>query len=484
MKRYPLIALIILCMAFALRVMTLTYAIGEPCLLPPEENWITAVSQPTSLYAWDTSALRVYSGELPAPADHLLLRLAGILAGMVVVAITLHLMRVMRSSAGWVIVLVVAVSPWIVASDRWLIASDGALLAVAVCVSSLWHLYHRGLHRWLVWISIISAMSLLLIAPSLWWVLLLLLACVPNRPWRVMLAVALLMVVLFPSVRSPLSWWTAAQHWDAGATSALVWLLLFGMAYFWRHVPRPIIVALGILAALAGSISVLDSVRLPRPSQADWHVITYLQSILPDGALTAVDPAFYAYNGVIQCPAQRRIAFVPVPYTPEQTMPDTPFMVLQNAEMPDGYSQPLDERYTLVRTATLPNPRVLPVRDQIIVLGSDLLTTELATEDILDIRLDFQTTDALNEQFSVYGLFVHVTQVGQPDQKVMEYGFPIGQKLGTISKRELFYNYHVRVRLPDSVPSGTYDVIVGFMHNVEVTTLERFTVGQVRIRAD
>jgi hypothetical protein len=240
-----------------------------------------------------------------------------------------------------------------------------------------------------------------------------------------------------------------------------------------------------VLCGLSSLFIISQTNNYATPSNDDWEVIHALQDAIPENSRVELPVALLAYADVIACPLGAKLNFeavAPVQDLVFDTRQPVALSVVQGVFAGAGHMQSLDERYTLVRNIDVPNPTLMPVRDQLVILGSQLVTPELDREGLLDIRLDFQMTNALNEQLSVYGLFVHLTQVGQPAEKVMEYGFPFGQELGTVQPREMFLNYHVRVRLPSSIPSGTYDVVVGFFHNIEVKEIARLVVGQVIVR--
>ena len=304
---------------------------------------------------------------------------------------------------------------------------------------------------------------------------------IPERPWRKVAFAFVMILVLIPSLRSPLEWFHATQLWDTGTTAALIWLILIALAFFGRNLPRGFGVALTAIALLSGIVSFADNYRLLRPSQEDWNVITALQNAFPDGVTAAFPPSLYRYVDVIRCPMRDDIKFTPIVYLPHPDSTDVLLTVVEGMPESSEHLQPLDSRYTLIRHVKFANAMLSSVGNQFVVLNAELLTPSLVAGGILNIRLDMQFTNQLDEQFSVYGLFVHVTKLDQADEKVLQYGYPIGQEMGTIQKRDMIDNYHVRMALPVDIAVGTYDVIVGFTHNVEVKELARWVVGQVEV---
>jgi hypothetical protein len=476
--------LVILLCGFFLRVMTLDYGITERCLVPEQEFWLTETTY-TSAYAIDptNNYLNVTLRELTSQ-EHVMLRYAGMLAGVVTIAITIRLLKVLRTSIATGVLVLVAVSPWFVTPDRWVVAFDVAPLLVSLSMYSIWTLRYRTVKQWLVWLTIFASLSLLFVAPPLWWLTILLLLAVPQVPYRKIGFAFFVIFVLVAGIRNPLAWYQATQLWDSGTTAALVWLVIVTFAFYTQaYIPKVMTQVVVVIAMLSGAISLIHALELPRPTDEQKRVISVLQDAIPDNTSVALAPSLYPFVPIIECPMEVNIIFEPKVYTPIVPLDENFITVVEGFPNTPLHVQQVDEKYWIVRNLELANPIYIPVRDQLVVLNAELLSPTLLPGGILDVRLDMQFTSHLNEQFSVYGLFVHVTLPDQSAEKLVQFGYPIGQEMGTIHPRDRAENYHVRLALPNNIPSGSYDVIIGFSHNVEAKEITRLTVGRVEVVA-
>jgi hypothetical protein len=485
---FYVIAVTILLVAAALRFSHSSYAHDQICLTVPQEAWLYDVGQASSLYAWDVTpptSVTVedleHSQSYPrirtalVTSDALLLaRFGGALSGLITVALTLHLAVRLQSNWWWVAGLFVAVAPWFVEADRWVIRFDPAILAVAMCVTALVFSARNTLpdrmRTGLAVIGTLAALSLLLLAPPLWWLAAGLLLLQTRRNWRLALFITISLVISVPALRSPLHWLNAVSEWDTGATAACVWgLLSLGLWHF-RRFEQPVRWALAGSVLIAGAVTLFNLLRLPSPMPVEWELVGWLQERIPDNSLVRFDRATWHLAPVVSCPLGAHIVIdsQPIP----ASLPSLPgrrdmlpadYIVTTNPEVISGSSfvHDLGNGYYIGREIELPNPVDIRFGDLIYVIGYELITPQAKPGELVDVRLDFQFTSMVTVDALAYSAFFHVIVPGQPAEKVAEFSLPFIQEFQVAGPRQLVLNDHYRFPLPTDTPPGTYEIIFG-----------------------
>jgi hypothetical protein len=230
----------------------------------------------------------------------------------------------------------------------------------------------------------------------------------------------------------------------------------------------------GIAAAailIGGGISLIEVLQLPVPTPQAQELIAYLRDRVPDEAIVRFDGATAPLAAVIACPMgdTRRISVqterVAMPFLggsrPEYPPPD--YVVRQAAES-DGkpYNARIAGMYTVRRMVNVPNPVEVSFGGVFALIGSQIVTESVAAGGVADVRLDFQFGPAVTVEALRYALFIHVTQVGLPGEKVVDYS--VGAFMGEMSSfapRAYALNQRYRFAVPPDVPPGQYDVLVG-----------------------
>ncbi len=492
LRRYLLLSIALLFIADTLRVIHSTYGYDAICLTPPDEYWLYDTEQVSSSYAWDITPRTEFTLDaiqqaeryprartaLVTPDALLTARLAGSLVGLLVVALTLALARRLRTNWSWLAGLFVATAPWFVNTDRWVIRFDLATLAAGVSVTALYYSRHTFSRAWLApftrGIQVVSALSLLLLAPPLWWVAIGLLLLQPRPHWKLVILIAAGMVLAIPALRSPIHWYRAATSWDLGATAACVWLLLALALWRFRQLAALHRAILAIAIAASGTISLLSVLSLPRPDAREWQLIDWLQQRIPDGTLVRFDPTTWHLASIVACPVGAHIQFTAQPEPPsipslpgdrEYRSPD--YIVTTNADQVGSspYVYDVGNGYYVGQAFVLPNPTDLQFGNLLHILSYELSARQYAPGDRVNVRLDYQfaaevSTDTLND-----AIFFHVTLPGQPGEKRVDYNVPLIERTDTLVPRKLILNEHYRIPLPESIPAGHYDVLFG-IYNV------------------
>jgi hypothetical protein len=470
------LSLAILLIATALRLYGTTYGYDEACLAIPDEYWLHESTQVSSAYTWDidpdTTATSFRESIVADPLRLVILRILGALSGVITVALTVRLAQELRTSWGWLAGLLVAAAPWLVSTDRWIVRFDLATLVVAVSsLMLLWSYRRPNPPRWIVWLQLGSALSLLLIAPPLWWLAAALIALQPQTKWREVLFVGLLQFALFPALQSPLHWLNAVFTWDMGATAACVWGLMALAMWRWRSLEAVGLGIVSLLIVLSIFTTVWNIYHLPRPIAREWELVHWLQERLPDDVIVQFDPATWHLNPVVACLVQAKLRVTPIGnrismvLPPQSYRPLTPDYIVTVDEQianeaPFVYS--LDSGFYVGRALQLPMPVDVNFGDLFYLLSYQLVTPTVPPGGLVDVRLDLQFSPDVNADILNYGVFVHITLPGRPGDKVVNYNVSLVASPEDFAPRRLRLNQHHYVVLPTTLPSGKYDVIVGF----------------------
>lgn len=455
--------------AMLLRGVEAFYALGQVCLTPAAEQPL-ATGQAFSVLAHSVG-------------DAHALRWLGVLTGALTVALTAASAQALRARWRGLATAIVAVAPPFVWADRWLMGNDGALLCVAASVW-VWLVWRGTPHKaWARALLIVSTGGLLLCAPTLWWLAagLWLWARLSWRDAAFAVGMVALLVIL---TRQPFAWLAQGGAWDEGATAAMLWLLLAAAVYRLPVPPPALLRALGIgvLALLISTVLIL--LELPRPTAEEWQLVADLQAHIADDSVVLFDRASAHLAPHVACPLGANVrmtwhalgAFMP-DVTPDYT-------VLRAPTDDHTHRQPLANGYTLVRHIDVPNPRAQPFGEQVLLLGYLLAQTDVQAGDLLDLRLDWQFTDKLGAQATVYAGFVHVTLPDQPTEKAFELSYPFIAEMGSLRPRSYNLNQHVRFVLPSGTPSGTYDVVFGVYDTQARRELGRVTIARLRVNSE
>jgi hypothetical protein len=407
-----------------------------------------------------------------------LMRFSGVLIGLVVVALTLHLALVIGVNWWWLAGLFVAIAPWFVEADRWVMRFDPAILAVAISVVALFHSSrsHRlaPITMGLIGIQTMAAVSLLLLAPPLWWLGAILLFVQPWRPWRLAAFATLSLVVGVPALRSPIHWINATTRWDTGAAAACVWVTLALALWHFPRLTQSVrrFLAGGVL--MAGVVSLVNVSGLPSPTSTEWELVTWLQHRIPDQSVVRFDAETWHLSPTVSCPLGAHLMVIAQPIPPvipslpgtRDVLPADFLVTTDPAEVAaSSYIHDLGNGFYIGREFSLPNSVDIRFGDLLYVLSYQLVTPSINAGDLVDVRLDFQLTSEVTVEALAYSAFFHVTIPGQAGDKVAEYNVPLVQEFQSLIPRQLLLNIHFRFPVPAATPSGTYDVIFG-IYNV------------------
>ncbi len=513
---FYVIAVTVLLVAAAMRLSHSSYAHDQLCLTVVQEYWLYDVEQVSSLYAWDVTPRTSISVEdlergqtyprirtaLATPDALLLARFEGALAGLVAVALTLHLAVRLQANWWWTAGLFVAIAPWFVEADRWVVRFDPAILAVAVSVTALIHSARSTLpdrmRAGLAAVGTLSALSLLLLAPPLWWLAVGLLLVQPRRNWRLAVFATASLLISVPALRSPLHWLNAANEWDTGATAACVWgLLALGLWHF-RRFEQPVRWALVGSVLITGAVSLFSLLRLSSPTPVEWQLVEWLQARIPDDSLVRFDGATWPLAPVVSCPLGAHLEINSQPIPP--SLPSLPgrrdmlpadYIVATRLEEVGNSSfiHDLGNGYYVGRELELPNPVDIRFGDLIHIIGYELITPQARPGELIDVRLDFQLTPMVTVEALAYSAFIHVVVPGQPAEKVAEFSLPFIQEFQVAGPRQLVLNHHYRFPLPTDTPPGTYEIIFGVFNVYSGERLrwvngDTLSLGQLDVRAN
>lgn len=477
----------VLLIAALFRAWHVGYGESQICLVPPEEQWLYQAQQVTSVYAWQMSV----NGTLPllsadtfqeyppmiAPFNSVAMwffaRVMGIWGGVLTVALIGALARRTRANWGVLAMGLVAVAWWVVWSDRLIARFDVAPLLITLAVY-LWHSPKPTPRTGQSWGYSGVVVLLMGFAAPLWWVTAGLLI-VAN--WRKVAFWVAIGVLFLPAWRVPLAWYEASQTWDISASATLfvfiVAIALVFKARLSRYEQRLLGVGVTILGVLSG-VGVLTQVHL---TEQDWLLVHEAQSHIHDGAIVEFDRSLAFLAPVIACPMGEAVRFSLVS-TPQES-PD--YRITEMLTDEELHTVTLSEGRYLVRTWRTPHPMNQVFGEFVRLLGYDVMTPTVAESGQVDIRLDWQLTEHFSVDALAYGAFIHITQPNNPAEKVHQLGWELVAEFGNLGKRAHNYNQRVRFTLPDGVPNGTYDVILGVWHNVEGRGLGSLTLGQITV---
>lgn len=495
-----LIVAAILLLAGGLRLYRATYGYSDVCRTPPAETWLYDKPQVTSLYATQLRTPGVAAPEdtlLATPRERtaitsteetLLLRLIGAVAGLLPVALALRLARLLRANWWPLAGLVVAAAPWFVESDRWLVRFDPAPLAVAVSITALALGYSHPTNRALRWISSFAALSLLLVAPPLWWLAIGLILLQPRPDWRFVAFVLIVGLVAFPALQSLLHWFGAAARWDVGATAACAWVLL--ALALWRFRCLSFVYRGALLAAVivAGGVSVWNAASLPVLSPAQTALVAWLQARIPDGARVNFDSAAWNAAWVAACPMGANVDFIPQRQHSRDVVPPDYIVTTNRDDLSESsFVYDLGSGFYVGRQRVLPQPMDVPFGDLLHVLSAQLVTPQVAPGGLVHVRLDYQLSATVTADALRYSAFIHVIPPGQPAEKVVDYNFPLVEELAFFAPRLVIPSQHYRFTLPENTKPGLYEVIFGIYDGYSGARLatpdgDTLTIGQLDVR--
>jgi len=483
MKRRDIaIATLIILLGAYLRLRLVTYGLSDVCLTPSAETWLFDETQSTSLYRWNIAPPEAFEnipGRIPMDAaalvdastragDRLLLRLASLACGLLVTALTLHIGRRLRADWwGWA-GLLVAVAPWQIAADRWTVRFDLAALMVALSIALLIHA-HRRRSASPAWHHG-AAISLLWIGAPLWWLTGVLLWVHPRPNWRWIVFSVIALVVLIPGMQSPQTWLLATQQWDVGALAAVALALILLALWVRRRIGRLRWLLVPIAVVMSAFTLAADRQWIT-PDDAEWTLIRWLQTRIPDDAVIQLDGELYALSWIVTCPAGAKVDYQlqaqPVPFFEARALETPYYQVSLDAEavaqMP--YTTKIAERYYVGRSLELPHPIDIAFGDLIYVLSTDIRTPTVPQAGTLDIRIDYQFGANITPDSLAYAAFIHLTEPNAPDKKWAEYTDPFVEESGNTGSRRVMLNHHARMALPPDIPPGSYDVLYG-IYNV------------------
>lgn len=499
--RWLMIAAALLLLAGGLRLSHATYGVDDVCYTPTAEYWLYDKPQVTSLYATNLRTPGVPTPEdvqLLTPRERtavstrdetLLLRLAGAVFGLLPVALALALAR--RLGANWwpLAGLFVAAVPWFVTADRWLVRFDPAPLVVAVSLSALIFSQHYPTNRALRWLHVIAALSLLLVAPPLWWLALALLILHPRPNWRVGAFVTLLGLIAVPSLQSLYHWFGAASQWDTGATAACAWALLALALWRWRILPPAYHAVLIVAVIAAGGLGLWEASQLPVLSPSQTALAAWLQTRLPDGARAAFDSHSWRAAAVATCPMGANAAFSPQRWNSRDQLPPDYIVTTDRANLEkSAFIHDLGNGFLVGRQLVLPQPMDVPIGDLLYVISAQIVTPQTTPGDVVHVRLDFQLGPAVTADALRYAAFIHVIPPGQPGDKVVDFNIPLVQELPIFGPRRIVTNQHYRFPLPAETRPGLYEVIFGIYDvytgaRLTTPTGDTLTIGQLTVAA-
>ncbi len=476
------LAVLILLIAAAVRLNAVTYGLAHVCLAVPEEYWQYNSSQSVSLYTWNIAPKDVLPnlpGRIPPtalvtdktdPINRLVVRLIGCAMGLLTIVFLMRLGYALHARWWWIAGLLVGIAPWFVMSDRWTQQFDTAPLAIAIAALSLWKsgCLPSGWRQTLaVVIHTTATLSLLLIAPPLWWVVGIMLVLQPRSHWRLTLFILLTGIVLIPGLQTPELWLAAAQGWDGGVTAACILIGLL-LALWWR--PSTSILQTRIMFVLVffmGSITLYMDSQLPQPNASQWDLIYWLQTRIPDDSIVRFDFATWPLAPIVACPMGADIhfqkQFLGVPFFDTSVFQDPYYFVSTDpkavANMP--YSSQIADQFWVGRGIDLANPVDIGFGDIIHLLNFELLTPTANQFDVVNIRIDYQFGSSITPDVLAYAGYIHLTAQGDPTTNWVNYTDPFIEESGNTGSRRVILNHHIRFALSPKIPAGSYDVRFG-----------------------
>jgi hypothetical protein len=258
----------------------------------------------------------------------------------------------------------------------------------------------------------------------------------------------------------------------------------------WRNLAIQIRSVLAASVAVLGVYSAVTVAQLPRPDQSEWDLVYYLQDHIPDQAVVYFDSNTWPLHSVIACPLDIDIHYdahplpIDVPINPDPRVQPAPDLVVavDRASVPDtSYNQQVANHYWVGRTNYLVNPEDKLVGSQFRLLDHEIVTPVIVSGDQIDIRLSTQYTSQVDVNILGYSLFIHVTEPGNPGEKLINFNRGLVDSLGDPNERRIEGNYHLYIDTPSDAPPGTYDVIFGVFDNTAGQLVDMITLGQITI---
>jgi hypothetical protein len=495
----------VLLIAAAFRLNSLTYGLEDICLTVAEEYWLYETAQSSSLYTWNIAPVGVLpnlSGRsAPAPlvtgeprtSERILIRFVGVGVGLLTIALVLRLARGIGAQWGWLAGLYMAVAPWFVAADRWMIRFDSAAFVITLCLYALWcstHVSRQWQRRAFASLSDLSALSLLVVAPPLWWLTVLLLFVQAHPNWRRLMFILAMGVVLIPALQSPELWLQAAAQWDTGVVAGLLIVGIILALWLRPQLLRWQAIALAIFVMATGGVTLAQNAAHFVPNDREWVLIRWLQNRIPDDTVIQFDDNIWNIHPIVACPIGANIRFqaqsMIVPFFDVREMQEPYFIVTTDeivvADSP--YRNIVEERYWIGRELAFSNPVDIAYANIFYLLNYELVTPQLSAGAIADVRIDYQFGADITPDVLAYAGFIHVTPANAPEgRQWVNISVPFFEESGNTGARRLMLNQHIRFALPESIPVGSYDVRFGLFNFQTGQAIGNVVIiGQIRVR--
>jgi len=498
----------ILFISIPFRLFFITYAYNNPCLGVPEEDWLYDNPQPVSLYGWSVSSAYIQPNYQSTartiatePNNFILLRLVGVYTGLLAVALTLLFARKLGANWGWIAGLFVAVGVWFVNPDRWIVRFDPSILAVAASIVLSLIIYQKRLSTrtlYIVeWIRYFSILSLVLLAPPLWWLAIVLLLNNQIR-WKPIAAILVGAIIAIPALQVPQNWINAALTWDSGTTAACLWCGLALALWRWpkiRPVAQGMLISIVLIAGLAG---IWVTAQLPIPSSSELSLIEFLQDRLPEGVIVQFSPDTYRLAQIVACLHKVNISFEAqkpspnFPFAPSnpQKLPQPNYVILTDPKeaerLPFVYS--VENKFFVENTTNLPYPVDIKFGDVIYLTSYSIISPKVKVGDLVDIRLDYQFSSTVPVEILHNAIYIHLTDVTDPTNVVVNYNVPLAEGPNSYRPRQYVLDQHYRLSVPEKARAGSYNVTLGILDTQAgkrlVSSLgHELTLGTVEVQA-
>jgi len=495
----------VILLGFSLRIINITQDLHPNltheqvmCLTPTEEQWLYHHPESSSLYGWDrtrelspTPPDFTQRTALTSQADMLLARLIGALIGVLIIALTISIARKAQSNTMWLLGLLVAGAFWFVASDRWVVQFDFALLCVSLsvwaqyCVSQTWGRSIQG----------ISSIALLLIAPPLFWLVPFLLVRYWSQTWRWAFATFGTMIILLPTLQSPFHWWLSVQQPDIAITATLIWLALIAFVLWqptWSIIGR---LFLSIFVLITTIYSFWVVLTAPLPSLEEWDLIYTLQNTIADGNIVRWDEHTANLAPIVTCSVGANLQFTESEWVvlreyragayPVSPIPHLVITHADNAQdelntQEVNFQHSVSE-FVIGRTINVPNPTRHAFDDLVTLIGYDL-PTEVSSQSILRLRLDFQLGLNISPDILGYAYYLQVASTSQRDSVIINHTYLFENFTGQLAPRGYLLNHQIAELVPaDAV--GDYDIWFGVYNIFTSDRLEgsELLLGQITI---
>lgn len=477
-KSYIFRSLLILLVAAGFRFTNFSYAYDNVCLSPPDEAWLYEDVQQTTLYTLfvqpqinpdNSQADRLI---FSSNNDFLLWRTITTIISLLTIALVIVIARSLKINYTSLVAVFIAVSPWFVWTDRWLVAHDLTHLILAVSVYAILALRNNKQSVWL-FIHHLSALSLFMLAPSLWWMTIGLLLATPKRSWKLLLFLSLGYLILSPLLQLFTIPLASLNHWSSGTTASCVLLIVFAVMYLWRNMAFKYHVVLTLIVIISGMTTGLSIIRLQSPTDTQWQLINHLQNIIPDHALVDLDDPILPLSTIIQCPNGHDDLQINIRPARLHSMTINPVasrydvladvvVYTQNNLPPDTFAYTYEiGDYFIGRRVDVPNSTAEAIGSQMQLIGYDTAIYDDSTGTVFDLRLDLQMLKAMNVDVLSYAFFIQIAPIDDPSTHYINYNLPFAQELQLLTPRAYNLNRHYRVSLSE-LPEGEYSVTLGF----------------------